>query len=131
MSIPLILIMTDPTNNKYISTTYKCETLEECYDKLVINIKKEILTKIDYPDTLDEFTNLIWYSTNTINNPIFDYHLFHNNEWIKPWSSEEIYDSIIELINKLDIQEALFNKQNYDNYDEDSDSEEIDNQDNN
>jgi len=119
MSIPLTLINNDPTKNKYILTNYTCETLEECYNKIVIDIKKKILMNTDYPDTLDEFTNLIWYATNTINNPVFDYNIFYKNEWIKPWSDEEIYDSILELINKLDIQDALFDKNNYVNYDSD------------
>lgn len=126
MNIPLTLIITNPKQNNYTQLNFVCASLEECQNKLITNIKNKITMKIDYPDSLDEFTNIYWYNTNIINNPVFDYNIFYENQWTKPWSLDELYEDVLELIHTIDLQQSIFNKKNYENYDssEENESEE-------
>ena len=75
--------------------------------------------KIDYPDTLEEFSNLYWDS-----NTVYDYYIFYNNGWLKPWVLDDIYESVLKLIYDLDVQNGIFDKKNYSDYisDEDEDT---------
>jgi hypothetical protein len=121
-NIPLTLIITKPNTNSYLHLNFVCTSLDDCYNKLVINIKKEIILNIDYPDDLDEFTNIYWYANNVMNNPIFEYTIFYKNQWSKPWPQQDIYDSVMQLIHDIDLQNSILNKRNYENYDSDEDS---------
>jgi hypothetical protein len=98
--IPLTLIITDPNTKSYLFLNYICTSLDDCYSKLVINIKKNCVSTIDeYPDNLDEFINNYLYAKNEMNNQLFDYRIFYKNKWSKPWLQQDIYDSVIKLIN--------------------------------
>lgn len=97
--IPLTLIITDPNTKSYLFLNYICTSLDDCYNNLVINIKKNCVSTIDeYPDNLDEFMNNYLYAKNKMNNPLFEYRIFYKNKWLKPWPQQDIYDSIINLI---------------------------------
>ena len=113
MNIPLYIIITKPNVPKYENTTFICSSLEECKNKLIIKLKNEIIKFIDYPDDIDDFITNYWYTENYMNNEFFDYNIFYNNEWIKPWTTQELYDTVIDIINKIDIQDSIYNDNNY------------------
>jgi len=96
--IPLTLIITDTNTKSYLLLNFICNSLDDCYNKLVINIKKQCVYSNDYPDNLDEFINNYMYAKNEMNNPLFEYRIFNKNKWSKPWPEQDIYDSIIKLI---------------------------------
>ena len=121
MSIPLNIILTKPTQNKYESLYFICKDLDECYNKIIISIKNLIMMNTDYPDDYDEFKNIIWYNSVSFDNEIFDYNIFINDKWSKPWDHQELYSNALEIINNVDIQNSIFDKKNY--YDEDSGNE--------
>ncbi len=106
--IPVSLIINNPKNNDYKFINFSCKTIEECYNMIVINIKNNITMIIDYPDSVDEFAVLYWN-----NNNVFNYSVFTNNEWKQPWTYQDIYESAIEIIHTIDLQNSLFNETNF------------------
>jgi hypothetical protein len=111
INYPLYLIFTKPSIPKYEILNFVCKTVDECYNKLIINIKNRIDMKIDYPYDLDEFSNIYWYKYYSMDNDIFDYNIFIDNEWKKPWSNQELYESVINILHNLDIQNAILSKE--------------------
>jgi hypothetical protein len=123
MSIPMFITFTKPDIPKYETLTFICSTEEECYNKLIINIKNNISKEIDYPADLDDFTNLFWYNNNYMDNNIFEYKIFKDTEWVQPWTYQELYDSVVDIIHNVDIQNSIYNDKNYYDYCSDSDNE--------
>jgi hypothetical protein len=112
--IPMILIFTRPNHTpKYELLTFNCDNLEECKGKLIVNIKNKILKNIDYPLFLDDFASLFWYNDNYMDNEVFNYNVFYNNEWIQPWELQELYEETIKIIHQVDIQNSIYSKTNY------------------
>ena len=122
MSIPIFINITRPNFPKYETLTFNCSSLEDCKNKLIVNLKNLINKKIDYPEDIDDFATLFWYNENYMNNDFFEYQIFYENNWTKPWSLQELYDTVLEIINQVDIQDCIYNKNNY--YDNTSDSDE-------
>jgi hypothetical protein len=120
VEIPIVIILYKPNKETKIFTL-KGKTLENVLHNIVVCLKKEIDMKIDYPDDIDTFSNLHWFDTND-NVELFNYHIFNNNMWSTPWTQQEIYENILELINELDVQNALIDISN----DESCDSDEED-----
>lgn len=123
MPIAMFITFTKPDIPKYETLTFICSTEEECYNKLIINIKNNITKEIDYPADLDDFTNLFWYNNNSMDNHIFEYKIFKDNEWAQPWTYQELYDSVVDIIHNVDIQNSIYNDKNYYDYCSDSDNE--------
>ncbi len=124
MSIPLHIILTKPTKNKYESLYLTCNDQDDCYNKIIVTVKNALLLSVNYPDDYEEFKNLIWYSGISFDNEVFDYSIFIEGQWVKPWTHHEIYDAICDIIYNLDLQNSIYNKRN--TYDYASDSEESD-----
>ena len=120
--IPMFIIITRPKIPKYEKLTFSCENLEECKNKLIVNFKNNILNKVDYPEDLDDFSSLFWYNEYNMDNNLFDYEIFIDNKWSKPWTLQELYEQVIDIIHKVDIQNSIYNDKNY--YDYCSDDEE-------
>ena len=124
MSIPLNIILSKPKDNKYDTTYFICNDLDECYNKLIVAVKNLILLNIDYPSDYEEFKNLIWYNGISFDNEVFEYSLFNDGKWDKPWSHQEIYDAVCEIIHTVDIQNSIYNKKNTYDYNSDESDEE-------
>jgi hypothetical protein len=124
MNIPMFIIFTKPTVPKYELTTYVCESLEDCQNKLIVNIKNKILKKVEYPPDLETFALTAWYNEYNMENYIYDYQIFLDNKWQKPWSLEELYESVIEIIHQVDLQNSIYNDKNYYDYCSDDEDEE-------
>ena len=123
MSIPLNIILTKPKDNKYESLYFICTDLDDCYNKIIVSVKNLISLKVNYPDDYEEFKNIIWYETVSFDNDIFEYSIFHENKWMKPWSHQEIYDKIKDIIYNVDIQDSIYEKKNSNEYNSDSDED--------
>lgn len=113
MNISMFIIITKPSIPKYEMDTFTFNTLEECKNKLIISLKNLILKEIDYPDDVDDFITNYWYNENSMDNEFFDYKLFIDNNWSKPWTLQELYEIVINIINQVDIQNSIYNDKNY------------------
>ncbi len=121
MSFPMYLIITKPNIPKYDKLSFVCDSLDMCENKLITIIKPILLHNIDYPSELDDFAYLHWYKNNNMDNPVFDYEIYIDGKWQQPWSLQDIYTKIIDIIYNVDIQNCIYNNKNY--YDYDSDNE--------
>ena len=101
--------------------TFVCNTLEECKNKLIINLKNIINKQIDYPVDVDDFVTNYWYNDNAMDNIFFDYQIFIDNKWSQPWILQELYEIVINIINQVDIQDSIYNDKNYYDYCSDDD----------
>ena len=119
----MFITVTKPNVPKYETITLICESLEECQNKLIVNIKNLILKKIDYPEDVDDFTTLFWYNENSMDNEFIDYNIFYDGKWTKPWLIQELYELVVNIINQVDIQDSIYNNKNYYDYCSDSDEE--------
>lgn len=120
MKLPMYITLTHPNENKFSVKNFIFENVDECLNKIIVTVKDHINKKnIDFPSDLDEFTNIHWYDNNVMNNELFDYNIFINDEWTQPWSLQEIYDNVIEIIHKIDIQNAILDPKNQPDYESD------------
>jgi hypothetical protein len=124
MNIPMFITITKPNIPKYETITFVCNTLDECQNKLIVNLKNIIYRQIDYPADVDDFVTNYWYNENSMDNEFFDYQLFIDNKWTKPWTLQELYEIVINIINQVDIQNSIYNDKNYYDYCSESDEEE-------
>jgi hypothetical protein len=108
--IPFVVqFISRDTAPETILYTEVANNYDDCYNKIVLYIKKKIDININYPSEFDDFNNLIWFSDSPMcNNDLFDYQIFYENKWIKPWTKQDIYNDILDLIEKLDIQNSIF-----------------------
>jgi hypothetical protein len=121
MNIPMFITFTKPNIPKYETITFVCNTLEECKNKLIINLKNIINKQIDYPVDVDDFVTNYWYNDNAMDNIFFDYQIFIDNKWSQPWILQELYEIVINIINQVDIQDSIYNDKNYYDYCSDDD----------
>lgn len=123
MKLPMYITLTCPKENKFLTKNFIFDNLDECLNKIIITVKDHINKKINYPADLDEFTNIHWYENNVMNNEVFDYYIFINNVWKQPWTLQEIYEDVVDIIHKNDIQTAILDPKNQPDYE--SDEEDI------
>jgi len=121
MKLPMYITLTCPNENKFITKNFIFENLDECLNKIIITVKEHINKKIDYPSDLDEFRDIYWYQNNVMYNNVFEYYIFINDEWKQPWTLQEIYDDVIDIIHKNDIQNAILEPRNQPDYESDED----------
>ena len=121
MNIPMFITFTKPNIPKFETMTFVCNTLEECKNKLIINLKNIINKQIDYPVDVDDFVTNYWYNDNAMDNIFFDYQIFIDNKWSQPWILQELYEIVINIINQVDIQDSIYNDKNYYDYCSDDD----------
>jgi len=122
MNIPMFITFTKPNIPKFETITFVCNTLEECKNKLIITLKNIINKQIDYPVDVDDFVTNYWYNDNAMDNIFFDYQTFIDNKWSKPWTLQELYEIVINIINQVDIQNSIYNNKNYYDYCSDDDN---------
>ena len=113
MNISMFITITKPHIPRYETITHVCNTLEECKNKLIVSLKNIIHKNIDYPADVDDFSTNYWYNENAMDNEFFDYQLFIDNKWTKPWTLQELYEIVTDIINQVDIQDSIYNDNNY------------------
>ncbi len=123
MSIPLNILITKPKLNKYESLYFTCNDLDECYNKIIVTVKNQITLNVDYPDDYEEFKNLVWYNGVSFDNDVFSYSLFTEGKWLTPWTQQEIYEAVKDIIYNIDVQNSIYNKKNTYDYLSESDSD--------
>jgi len=109
----MFITFTRPKIPKYETLTFICKTLDECENKLIVNIKNNINANIDYPVDIDDYSALFWNNESSMDNNFFDYQIFYEDKWIKPWELQEIYEKVLEIIHQVDIQNSLYDSNNY------------------
>jgi hypothetical protein len=104
MNIPITILLTKPKTSELM--TLIGTNLDDCLQKITLYLKTNLEMNIDYPYDFDEFA--VIYLDNCANKvDVFDYKIFYENNWIQPWSHQDIYENIVELIIKLDIQNMI------------------------
>ena len=121
MNIPMFITITKPNYPKYETTTFVCNTLEECQNKLIITLKNLIDKKIDFPVDVDDFESIYWYNEASMSNEFYDYSIFYDGKWSKPWTIQELYETVTNIIHQVDIQNSIYNDKNYYDYCSDED----------
>lgn len=103
-----LIVMVNKFKN-YFSNTHSqivCDTLEEAKKELITYLVAHFTPlKIDFPDNLEEFHN-IWFNSTYIVADVFNYKIFHNDNWIEPWSQDEIYEDVLDCMHKYEIENA-------------------------
>jgi len=114
MNIPIAINII--TKKEIILKTLTGTNLNDCLNKIIIELIPYFDMSIDYPIEYDDFITIYFnsclYCENNVDD-IFDYKIFNDNEWITPWSKQDIYDKILELINARDIQDFITNPITY------------------
>jgi hypothetical protein len=105
MKYGLYLLIFGKNNTSVDVQHFECDSIEECKNKILINIKNKIDLDVDYPFELEIFCGNIW---NT--NELFRYKIFHDDKWFYEWSEQEIYENVLDIINKKDIQDVVINE---------------------
>lgn len=83
--------------------TFECNSLKDAKIKLVnylTDIYKHLV--IDFPENMLDF-EYIWFHEQYVKANAFNYKIYHNHKWSEPWELQNIYDSVLDTINKLDI----------------------------
>jgi len=114
----IIITITRPKIPKYETITFVCKSLDECENKLIVNLKNNINSNIDFPVDVDDYSTLFWNNEYSMDNNFFDYQIFYKDKWIKPWELQDIYEKVINIIHNVDIQNSIYNPTNY--YDDDN-----------
>jgi hypothetical protein len=88
-----------------INKSFTCSDLEVTKNVLINFIASHInhLT-IDYPLTLEEF-EYIWFDEQYVKCNLFSYNVFNiqSNEWINPWSLDEIYEDTLTYLHAKEL----------------------------
>lgn len=124
MKVPIVAVIVVPCVNQFfqfkdfiiVDNESHDEILELCLHKISVFLKRFLKMPIDYPTDLDEFVNLHYNKLDTYNclfYEIYDYGMFYNDEWITPWSSQEIYENVLTLIQQEDITNGLIRQEDY------------------
>ena len=102
-TIPFIVIVCKPNKHKMQSTiiTDVGKDLDDIKNKIVYIMQEEISVFDDIPDDYHRFISDSWYNEMSADIEPFEYKIFYENKWIKPWSIEEIYDTVCDVLHKL------------------------------
>lgn len=95
------LIVTINKYKNYFSSVQSyivCDDMNEVRLELIKYLTSHFsLLNIDFPISYDDFEN-IWFNQTYVNADVFSYKIFSNNDWVSPWSLEEIYDDVLEAM---------------------------------
>jgi hypothetical protein len=94
--------------------TFSCSNITDAKKKLIkylASIFQHLI--IDFPDDILEF-EYIWFQQQFVKSSVFNYKIFYNNKWIEPWENQHIYDCVLDMINKIDIENNINYEELYD-----------------
>lgn len=103
--IPIVIHIEDYSSSRL--ETFIGSNLDDCLQKIILYLKPNFEITIDFPGDYETFQNL-YSDPEMYKLKSFDYKIY-SGDWIKPWSEQEIYENIIELIHELDVQNSILN----------------------
>lgn len=126
---PYYLVLTKP--HKHNIKPLYFNSSEDSIDKVknaIVNILQEEFqtVKTDIPDNYQDFVSNCWFVDKSIDGEIFEYKVFSEGKWIEPWNHDDLYDSVYEILYKLELIGGYINDANGFN-----DEEEIEDEENN
>ena len=124
MPLPFILVTTKPNKQK-IEVKLHSDTgtdLEDIQKKLIYIIQEQISVFNDIPDNYNDFIYKCWYQEHSADAEPFVYKIFKDDEWITPWTIDELYESVYEILHKLELLAGYINDANK-NEESDEDNE--------
>ena len=68
-----------------------CTTLAKSFNKL----------QIDFPQDYEEF-QLLWFKSQYFKGDVFTYFLHNGNKFIEPWERQDIYEIVLDFMQKVD-----------------------------
>jgi len=77
-----------------------CVTLAKHFSKL----------NIDFPQDYDDF-QVLWFKSQYFKGDVFTYFLHNGNKFIEPWDKQDIYEIVLDFMQKVD-------EENYESEDE-------------
>jgi hypothetical protein len=112
-NIPFFIIFTKPNKHKIetIINSDKGTSLNDVKNKLIYLIQEELSTISTLPENYNDLLP-IWYSNISADSEPFDYKIFNDGDWCKPWTLEELYDGAYEVLYKLELIEGYINTEN-------------------
>ena len=118
-NIPFFIIFTKPNKHKIetIIISDKGTSLADIKNKLIYLIQEELSTISTLPENYSDLLPL-WYSNISADSEPFDYKIFNEEEWSKPWALEDLYDGAYEVLYKLELIEGYINTENKDSDEE-------------
>jgi len=114
--IPFFLVITKPTKHK-IQTKILTDTgkdLEDIHNKIIYQIQEYVATFIDIPESYDDFIYKCWFAEISADAEPFDYKIYNEGKWISPWTPEDLYNSVYEILHKLELLAAYIDDANKD-----------------
>ena len=126
--IPFFIIFTKANKHKIktFTITNTGTDLINVHNKLINIIQEEFSKFKEFPESYDAFISKEWYRYMSADADPFEYKIFMDGSWLSPWTTEELYDKVVEILHKLEVFNALVieaNK-NEDEFDEDNDVDE-------
>ena len=113
---PFFVLITKPTKHKIktITHTDSGKDLDDIRNKIVYIIQEEVSTFSDIPMDYNDFIYKCWYAEKSADSEPFDYKIYSNGKWTAPWTIEELYDSVYEILHKLQLLAAYIDEANKD-----------------
>jgi hypothetical protein len=71
----------------------------------------------------DDFISKCWYFENSADAEPFEYKIYMDDKWISPWEMEDLYNSVYEILHKLQLLAAYIDDANKDEEGIDDDNE--------
>ena len=123
--IPFFIIFTKPNKQKIktFTITGTGTDLTNVNNKLINIIQEEFSKFNEFPDSYDDFISKQWYHNMSADAEPFEYKLFIDGSWLCPWTNEELYENVVEVLHKLEVFNALIieankNEEEFDENDE-------------
>ncbi len=125
--IPFYVVITKPNKQKIQVhiTNDTGKDIENIKNKIVYLLQEEFSKLNILPESYNDFISKVWYERMSADAEPFEYKIFEDGKWVSPWSHEEIYDMVYDVLHKLELISGYINEANKDEeeFDEEDDGE--------
>jgi hypothetical protein len=121
MSIPLSIVVSKPNKHK-LEIKHYTEIAKNIDDakSIIIHIFQEYLSKFPIlPTDYEEFIYKCWFADISADTEPFQYKIYLDNKWETPWSNDDIYEEVYDILHKVELLNAYVNEANREDNDED------------
>ena len=112
--IPFIIVFTK-VNKQKIQTEIITESgkdIESIKQRLVYILQEKFSPFNNLPESYNEFIQSCWFVNNSADAEPFEYKIFENNKWTSPWSADDLYMDVYEILHKIELLNAYVNIEN-------------------